>query len=324
MTSDNTFRAALHDGERYWAWKLALRVITIVLALVSIGLLAWASSPYNQVFSYEFWLVVWEFIPLGISIIWNVANIIVLLVRKRPMHPGTDVGVDLLLWLALIAASIFAMFAAISELQWQYLDYDYSEPTNEFNYVQLPNGTYGYVDGHYVQALNGSSYYVTGNSSDPIACDGFASCAEENQLFNQHHNLGVIELVGAIFSCIIVLLHFTLFVWACVDTHNRRGRKVDKRATKLAQSMIAEMTERGILPAPQHRQQEEGLLAHNADGEREASVIALPRVSESRDIENDGDHAEESSPAFPARPDNYMTGGADTGTIEVAPKIRYT
>lgn len=69
MTSSNNFRAALHDGERFWAWKLALRVTTIVLALVAIGLLAWASSPLNQSFGHQFWLLPWEFIPVCYSLL---------------------------------------------------------------------------------------------------------------------------------------------------------------------------------------------------------------------------------------------------------------
>lgn len=119
------------------------------------------------------------------------------------MHPGANVGVDLLLWLALIMTGIIAMYAALSELQWSSWASDYSA-TNEYNYVQLPNGTYGYVDGHYVHALNGSSYYVTGNSADAILCDGFASCAEEDQFNSQHHRLGIIELVGVILGYITV------------------------------------------------------------------------------------------------------------------------
>jgi len=58
------------------------------------------------------------------------------------------------------------------------------------------------------------------------------------------------------------LLHFILFVWACVDTNTRRKSHVNDRATKIAQTMIAEMTARGVLPAPQ-RQPEEALLNHD-------------------------------------------------------------
>jgi len=280
MASGNSFRAALHDGERYWAWKLALRVTSIVFALISVGCIAWALSPVNE-FSDYFYVIPWELIPLGISIIWNVANIIVLFVRKRPIHPGANVGMDLVLWLGLIVTSLFAIIAVIEEVQWTADNYDSSE-VNSLNYIQLPNGTYGYIDGHYAEAPNGTEYFVTGNSSDPIACGGYDSCAEQYQVVNAHHRLGIVEAIGVAFGFAVLLLHFILFVRACIDTHKRRSGKLDKRAQRIAQNIVAEMTERGVLPQPQERQQEEGLLAHDGNAQRDA-LGSSSRASESRD-----------------------------------------
>ncbi|MCJ1382659.1 hypothetical protein MMC17_005772 [Xylographa soralifera] len=281
MAFGNTFRAALHDGERYWAWKFALRVIAIIFALVAVGTLAWASTPRNMSFNEYFYLTPWEFFPLGISIIWNVANNITLFVRKRPVHPGANVGMDLVLWLGLIVTSSLAIVSATQELQWLPDDYDY-DMTNSLNYIQLPNGTYGYVDGHYTEAPNGTEYFVTGNSSDPVACSAYESCAQEYRIGSRHHKLGIVLAVGVAFSFAVMLLHFALFVWACVDTHKRRSGNLDKRAQRLAQNIIAEMTERGVLPQPRERQQEEGLLAHDGNAGRDASVEPS-RMSESRD-----------------------------------------
>ncbi|MCJ1401000.1 hypothetical protein MMC11_004212 [Xylographa trunciseda] len=281
MASGNTFRAALHDGERYWAWKLALRATAIVFALVSVGCFAWASSPANESLSNFFYFVPWEFIPLGVSIIWNVANVIVLFARKRPIHPGANVGMDLVLWLGLLAASLSAVVAVLQEVQWTSNYFEFSD-INSLNYIQLPNGTYGYVDGHYTEAPNGTEYYVTGDSSDPVACGGYYDCDLQSRHVNRHHTLGIVEAVGVAFSFVVLLLHFTLFVWACVDTHRRRSRKLDKRAHKIAQNIIAEMTQRGTLPQPYERQQEEGLLAHDRTAQRDASA-GPSRTSESRD-----------------------------------------
>ena len=68
-----------------------------------------------------------------------------------------------------------------------------------------------------------------------------------------------------------------------MDTHNRRSGKLDKRAQKIAQNIIAEMVERGVLPQPRERQQEEGLLAHDANAGRDPSVEPS-RVNESGDL----------------------------------------
>ena len=57
---------------------------------------------------------------------------------------------------------------------------------------------------------------------------------------------------------------------------------MEQRAQRLAQNIIAEMTERGVLPQPQERQQEEALLAHDANAER-ADSVGPSKTNESRD-----------------------------------------
>ena len=114
------------------------------------------------------------------------------------MHPGANVGMDLVLWLGLIVTSGFAIVAAIGEIQWTPDEYSYE--VNSLNYIQLPNGTYGYVDGHYTEAPNGTEYFVTGNSSDPVTCGGYESCAQEYTIMNEHHTLGIVLAVGVAFS----------------------------------------------------------------------------------------------------------------------------
>ncbi|MCJ1284317.1 hypothetical protein MMC26_003648 [Xylographa opegraphella] len=188
---------------------------------------------------------------------------------------------DLVLWLALIITSSFAIIAAIGEVQYIGDEYDDVE-VNSLHYLQLPNGTYGYLEGHYTETANGTEYFVTGNSSDPVACSGYGSCAQEDQVLSSHHKLGIVLAVGVAFSFAVMLLHFVLFVWACVDTHQRRRNSLDKRAQRIAQNIIAEMTERGVLPQPRERQQEEGLLAHDGNAGRDAWVEPS-RMSESRD-----------------------------------------
>ena len=45
------------------------------------------------------------------------------------------------------------------------------------------------------------------------------------------------------------ILHFVIFVWACIDTHHRNFNKMDRRAEIIAQRIIADMQERGVIPA---------------------------------------------------------------------------
>ena len=115
------------------------------------------------------------------------------------MHPGANVGMDLVLWLGLLVAGLFAVISVIQEIQWTPDDSYYTD-VNSLEYIQLPNGTYGYVDGHYVEAPNGTEYFVTGNSSDSVQCGGYDSCAEEYRIMNSHYTLGIVEAVGVAFG----------------------------------------------------------------------------------------------------------------------------
>jgi len=52
-------------------------------------------------------------LQLGFSLIWNIANIAVLLARKRAIHPGANVGCDLIVWCTFFPMVLFVIFAAI-------------------------------------------------------------------------------------------------------------------------------------------------------------------------------------------------------------------
>ena len=58
-------RAALHDAEKHWLAKLILRAVTIVVALVAIIMMSWASA--NEIIYDGLLLIVWEFIPVRFS-----------------------------------------------------------------------------------------------------------------------------------------------------------------------------------------------------------------------------------------------------------------
>lgn len=62
-------RMRLYQDDRKWAWKFALRILAIVLALGGIGCIAWASSEnWNSRYFYEYGvhlLVPYDLIPVG-------------------------------------------------------------------------------------------------------------------------------------------------------------------------------------------------------------------------------------------------------------------
>jgi len=63
MVFTATSRAALHDAERYWLAKFILRVTTIVVALIAIIMISWASGQETDAYGFLY-LIVREFIPV--------------------------------------------------------------------------------------------------------------------------------------------------------------------------------------------------------------------------------------------------------------------
>lgn len=205
MIFSATSRARVRDAERLWIAKFILRITTLVVGLIAIGCTAWAfDGPISSYLEENRWLLPWQFISLGISVIWNIANIIVRLSRPRPMHPGANVGVDLVLWLSLISTGLLALFAGLANLS-------RSEVLSYYSYQSSRRG----------------------------------------RLQRALHHLGVVEVVGCAFTFLAVLLHFTLFVWACVDVNRRNKEIVDRRAAVIAQTMVTEMAQQGVLSSNQ-------------------------------------------------------------------------
>ena len=74
-----------------------------------------------------------------------------------------------------------------------------------------------------------------------------------------------------------------------MDTHRRRSGKVDARAQKIAQAMIADLTARGLLPTSEMRQQEQPLLVNPANpGMASEAPVVLPSVASGHTFYHDG------------------------------------
>ena len=98
-----------------YLWKVILRILSILFALTAIGLMAWALTHDTKTFNYyqyeyssDRYLLPWILLPLGPSVVWNTANVATLLFKNRPIHPGANVALDLILWLAFLVTATFA------------------------------------------------------------------------------------------------------------------------------------------------------------------------------------------------------------------------
>lgn len=204
-TDDPTFR-----------WKYILRSIAFVLAIISIGLIGWSLAHQvdfpNNIYdndndnhdyaSYYYRphvngtrFLPWSFITLGLSIVWNVAHMLVLLTRHRSIHPGANVACDLLLWLGLTVTGFFATVGAGNSLWW-YPD----------NYNQ------------------GSLTTTSPPSSSSNICEPSTNCttAQTSHVTAVINRTGVVIALGAAVIFIVALMHFALFVSACRYTSARR------------------------------------------------------------------------------------------------------
>ncbi|KNG45741.1 hypothetical protein DDE82_007587 [Stemphylium lycopersici] len=251
-----SFNEKLNVGDRYWKFKFAGMAILVITGLVGIGCIAWlmASRPvYDGYGSYwGLWptLVTWS-----ISIAWCAICAIIFVVRKRPVHPGVRVSMELLLWLSFIVTALFALFTLQS-----LMDYGLYGGPDSWGY------DYGSSDGDYVLAPNNTwvwepdSSYVSGSRD----CSGmysvyselnFSNCAEQDAFINKlwaekPHRVDV-NMTAVVCQFFGLALHFALFVWACVDCHRYNRTKVSKDAERIAAGIVQTMINNGaIVPPP--------------------------------------------------------------------------
>ena len=112
--STREFRDQLLENDRHAVWKISLRIINVVFACVSLICVSWVTDRALDQDYYSAVNILWDTIPLGISIIWNLSNIIFQLIKRRPIHPGANVGVDLALWLAFVVIAVWGTLAALA------------------------------------------------------------------------------------------------------------------------------------------------------------------------------------------------------------------
>lgn len=251
-----SLNSKFNAGDRYWKFKTALRAILILMDIIGVGCLGWAvATAYIYDSSY---MLFGSLIPLSVSCVWSSICVIVFLVRKRPVHPGARVALDLLLWLTFIFTVLTTLYSVISDMSWGESGriYGYED---RYGYYSS-NGGYTLADnGTWVWESRSSSY--SSSNSGKRACEkagntyGYATCAEEDAFINQlwrekPHRINV-EMTGLVSQFFGIVLHFTLFVWACVDTHRRNKGGASKDAEKLAAEIVMKMVKDGaIIPPP--------------------------------------------------------------------------
>lgn len=236
----------------------------------------------------------------------------------KPAHPGIAVGCDLVLWLAFLVTALFAVVSAIYLNDFGNDGRRLADPSYPSDYSGeyrlAPNDTWVYhvtsVSPYYSTATSSAAvpgYTDTGygtyfynatrgtyqlNTTRPAlssvqrecTSDGaFPSCAAQDAYINtlwhsRHARLATGALVAAT-QCLNVVLHFVLFVWACVDTHRRNRAARRGKVEAVADQMIRDMQARGLITVHTAARGAEGqpLMAERRDVGGEAEGRTLGR-----------------------------------------------
>ncbi|KAH8724141.1 hypothetical protein GQ44DRAFT_618987 [Phaeosphaeriaceae sp. PMI808] len=256
-----TLNARLNNVDRYWKFKGALQTVTIILGLIGIGTLAWSftKAPDSRFsYDYSYGYLLWPcLLSFSISILWCSVCILVLVLRKRPVHPGTRVAIELILWLGFITTALFGMLALAELISWgEFGDLGYGYSSSGGRYRFADNGTWVWSD----RSSSSGSGRDCNRSSSSSSYGGdygsmFRNCQEQdayiNKLWQEKPHLQAVETTGVVCQFFVLVLHFALFVWACVDCHHYNRSKVSKDAEKLAANIVQTMISNGaIVPPP--------------------------------------------------------------------------
>lgn len=152
--------------------------------------------------------------------------------------------------------------------------------TGDYNggYYYVPSNNTWVYNVTYVSSNNDSPYYnytsgeweypdATVNTSTVVRdCTPlFTTCAQQDQYVNQlwrqkPRRLATVVLADAVLW-LNLLLHFTVFVWACVDTHRRKARSARTKEQIVADRIILDLANKGLIsvkdgvvqPVPTHQ-----------------------------------------------------------------------
>lgn len=188
------YHATLRESHRHYAWKMGLRALLVAVDIALIAMVAWVldevSGSSGGFFDYwDDWILAFDYIPIGCSFIFCLIVIAYQMLRKRPVHPGWDVGVDLIIWLMFAVMGGFTITVSISYFDGYYGDsYDTSNIGNS--------------SGYYITAANGTQVWVPPNSDNQ--CAAFTSCAEQQAFYDSIQHRGNVEM--AIFALMMLAM----------------------------------------------------------------------------------------------------------------------
>lgn len=323
-----TLNDKLNNVDRYWKFKAGLQIVAIILGFIGIGTIGWcvSTTPMNDDLTYgydEYWTLWPSLITFSVSVLWCAICILVFVLRKRGVHPGLRVAMDLLLWLSFIVTALFAMVSLFELRQWGdggSLSGSYYYSYSSYGDYELqPNNTWVWEQSRDSSDDSSSSISTSytrpcdrnSSSSSYSYYSGFSSCAEQdayvNKLWQQKPHRESVELTGVVCQWFLLVLHFALFVWACVDCHRHNRSKTSKDAEKLAANIVQTMITNGaIVPPPGQAH----LRPAAPWGNQQMGYYQLPQQGQAYPMTNMYPQGQQPPPQQQLQP-NMMSGAAE-------------
>ncbi|CAO1600295.1 hypothetical protein XANCAGTX0491_003988 [Xanthoria calcicola] len=117
----------MYHGDARWRWRLVLRVMAVVVALVAVSCVAWVtdyirqwtsehSGKVHRPLQVDMFILPSLLFTLCLSSLWNTVNILILFFHSRPLPPSANIACDGILLLSLLASGIWITLAATTSI----------------------------------------------------------------------------------------------------------------------------------------------------------------------------------------------------------------
>ncbi|KAL9000422.1 MAG: hypothetical protein Q9169_000939 [Polycauliona sp. 2 TL-2023] len=178
--------------DRRWKWKMILRVINIVMALLALSCVAWITGylrqwirepqgQFDRRYQSDMFILPWMLFTLCLSALWNTANILIPFFYSRTLPLSANIACDGLLILSLFASGVWLVLAATTNIDGiDALDlrlntpfWDFSGPSSKREAIEL---------------LAICTTFFTALFHTPLTISAILA-ARHHQAHNKHHHI---------------------------------------------------------------------------------------------------------------------------------------
>ncbi|KAF2431548.1 hypothetical protein EJ08DRAFT_179980 [Tothia fuscella] len=196
-------RSQLYDLDGKWMLKFRLRIVQNILCAASIGaagIVLGRSSSY-QTNAWKHSRSVAYYMPFSIiTFLWNIANIVFLIKKRRPLNPLVN---------AIVYFILSAVFIIVGTLATAYCIQGYKNNGVDPYGLNIGTGV------HDIRALNGT--IITVSSANAQTCPAFSSCEIQKKWTMAAGQRSAVALVGCVLFAAAFIFNVVFFIFGCND-----------------------------------------------------------------------------------------------------------